>query len=130
MSSYFHRKWQHQADTEASNNYTTNSEELMENIKHVPRQTASFEEDFSDDSLDEPIQYTPESTVALPECPIASTVMKKLKTRADEGMVTYGTTLADNPLSSTEWIDHAVEELLDAANYLTRLKLQLQTDRS
>jgi hypothetical protein len=51
--------------------------------------------------------------------------MKTVKARADKGMETYETTLAGNPASTKEWIDHTIEELLDAANYLLRLKKNL-----
>ena len=61
-----------------------------------------------------------------PECPVVRKVIERLSTRAAEGMKTYGTTMADNPLSTTEWIDHTIEELLDAANYLERLKMTIQ----
>lgn len=63
--------------------------------------------------------------IELPECPIAGELMKTVKARADVGLKTYGTTLADNPASTGEWIDHTIEELLDAANYLLRLKKNL-----
>jgi hypothetical protein len=64
-------------------------------------------------------------TIQLPECPIAGELMKTVKARADKGMETYETTLAGNPASTKEWIDHTIEELLDAANYLLRLKKNL-----
>lgn len=64
-------------------------------------------------------------TTELPECPIASELMITVKARADKGMETYKTTLADNPASTQEWINHTIEELLDAANYLLRLKKNL-----
>jgi len=119
MSSYFHRNWH-------SNNYYQDTlENIMKTtksvVRHVPRQVPSFEqtfEEFEDEVLEA-------GTVDLPECPIASEVMRKVGSRAEEGMKTYGKTLADNPLPTDQWIDHTIEELLDAANYLTRLKQSL-----
>lgn len=70
--------------------------------------------------------FKQEELIELPECPIASKVMKTVADRAAEGMKTYGTTLQDNPLTTVEWIDHTIEELLDAANYLERLKQSIQ----
>lgn len=36
------------------------------------------------------------------------------------GIAKYGTTVADNPLSLREWLQHAYEETLDKAIYLKR----------
>jgi len=36
------------------------------------------------------------------------------------GINKYGTTVADNPLSHEEWLQHAYEEALDLAVYLKR----------
>lgn len=65
-------------------------------------------------------------TITLPECPIAAAVAKKVVNRAEEGMKTYGQTMARTDIDTAGWIDHTVEELLDAAAYLTRLKQDLQ----
>lgn len=56
------------------------------------------------------------------ECPIAREVMNTIASRANEGMITYGKTMARKDLSTKEWINHAIEEALDLACYLTRLK--------
>lgn len=60
------------------------------------------------------VAYTPDSVVRE--------VQNKLVNRSRRGMETYGVTMAANPVEVSAWIDHTVEELLDAANYLTRLK--------
>lgn len=57
--------------------------------------------------------------------PIVNTVIKRMVDRHEQGMVTYGMTMEDNPLSAAQWIDHTIEELLDAACYLERLKKEL-----
>ena len=57
--------------------------------------------------------------------PVIEANINLLLTRSLRGMKEYGMTMADNPLSATEWIDHAIEEALDLANYLQRLKMEL-----
>lgn len=38
--------------------------------------------------------------------------------RSVVGLAKYGVTTADNPLALREWLQHALEEALDMANYL------------
>lgn len=45
-----------------------------------------------------------------------------LKVRSETGIRKYGTTLDRTDLSVKEWIDHAIEESLDLALYLQRIK--------
>lgn len=45
-----------------------------------------------------------------------------LKVRSETGIRKYGTTLDRTDLSVKEWIDHAIEESLDHALYLQRIK--------
>lgn len=49
-----------------------------------------------------------------------------LKVRSETGIRKYGTTLDRTDLSVKEWIDHAIEESLDHALYLQRIKDALQ----
>lgn len=56
------------------------------------------------------------------ECPISRTVMERVAERARTGMKTYGVTMERTDVTTVGWIDHAIEELLDGAVYLTRLK--------
>jgi hypothetical protein len=49
-----------------------------------------------------------------------------LKTRSETGIRKYGTTLDRTDLSVKQWIDHAIEEALDLALYLERIKSELQ----
>jgi hypothetical protein len=60
--------------------------------------------------------------------PIVKTVMKRMSDRSKEGIEKYGTTMMRNDVTTTEWIDHAIEELLDGAIYLERLKYNLEKD--
>lgn len=46
--------------------------------------------------------------------------------RASLGQKKYGFDLISNPLTKLQWIEHAKEEALDLANYLTRLQEPIQ----
>ena len=61
----------------------------------------------------------------LIEDPIIQEVVNLVIQRSEKGMETYGCTLADAPETTVEWIEHAIEEALDFACYLTRLKRDL-----
>lgn len=54
--------------------------------------------------------------------PIVESVIKSFRDRSARGIEKYGTTLADNPLSLLEWMQHLSEELQDAILYLERMK--------
>ena len=45
-----------------------------------------------------------------------------LKSRSETGIRKYGTTLDRTDLEIKQWIDHAIEECLDQALYLQRIK--------
>jgi hypothetical protein len=45
-----------------------------------------------------------------------------LKNRSETGIRKYGTTLDRTDLSVKQWIDHAIEEALDHALYLQKIK--------
>lgn len=47
--------------------------------------------------------------------------------RQAHGLNKYGVTVADNPLSELQWLQHFYEELLDAAVYTKRL-IDLKTN--
>jgi anthranilate/para-aminobenzoate synthase component II len=49
-------------------------------------------------------------------------IAQLLKTRSETGIRKYGTTLDRTDLSIKQWIDHAIEESLDHALYLQKLK--------
>jgi anthranilate/para-aminobenzoate synthase component II len=45
-----------------------------------------------------------------------------LKNRSETGIRKYGTTLDRTDLEVKQWIEHAIEECLDQALYLQRIK--------
>lgn len=47
-------------------------------------------------------------------------VIGDIARRQQLGIAKYGTTVADNPLTLRQWLQHAYEEHLDAAVYLKR----------
>jgi len=49
-------------------------------------------------------------------------IAQLLKTRSETGIRKYGTTLDRTDLSVKQWIDHAIEECLDQALYLQKIK--------
>lgn len=49
----------------------------------------------------------------------------RMKNRANDGLITYGVTMDRKDLSNEDWLDHAIEEALDLAIYLTKIKRQL-----
>ena len=68
---------------------------------------------------------TDEGAGALYERPpkptgIEAMVCNEIAMRQKMGLAKYGTTVADNPLSLREWLQHALEESLDQAVYLRR----------
>ena len=54
-------------------------------------------------------------------------VLKRFISRADVGMVKYGTSMADNDGDTLYWINHAIEEAMDMVNYLTRVKQGIES---
>jgi len=56
---------------------------------------------------------------------IVQTINKKLVSRAEVGFNKYGATMDRDDLSVIEWLDHAVEEMLDQVLYMEKLKQEL-----
>lgn len=52
-------------------------------------------------------------------------VVKLIKDRADKGLQTYGVTMDRDDLTQEQWFDHAIEEVLDLAIYLMKIKTTL-----
>lgn len=52
--------------------------------------------------------------------PVVEANVAMLRNRSRVGIGKYGMTLADNPLTLREWLQHALEESLDHVNYLQR----------
>jgi|TARA_R110002124_G_scaffold160220_4_gene327417 hypothetical protein len=59
--------------------------------------------------------------------PIVQIVIDRMRSRSAVGMEKYGVTMMRDDVSTVEWIDHAIEELLDGAIYLERLKLDISS---
>jgi len=53
---------------------------------------------------------------------IVEAVIDKIKSRSVLGIAKYNTTLDRTDLTTTQWIDAAIEEQMDNILYLTRLK--------
>lgn len=53
-----------------------------------------------------------------------------IRYRQQMGVKKYGTTVATNPLTEEQWLQHAYEEALDLAIYLKRLIQEKQHGRN
>tara|TARA_R100001163_G_scaffold3495_3_gene5152 strand:- start:5176 stop:5457 length:282 start_codon:yes stop_codon:yes gene_type:complete len=60
--------------------------------------------------------------------PVTETIAERVRTRSDIGMKKYGTNMLRKDLSTIQWIDHAIEEALDLAVYLERIKFDVKTN--
>ena len=59
------------------------------------------------------------------EDPTVLTVLRKFEERSQFGMKHYGTSMADNPLDTLAWVEHAQQEAMDFVLYLERLKQEV-----
>ncbi|MGA0208161.1 MAG: hypothetical protein ACO3LT_10290 [Ilumatobacteraceae bacterium] len=57
---------------------------------------------------------------------IEESIIDEIRSRQVRGLEKYGCTVADNPLETAEWIQHAIEEALDLVIYLRRLQVALK----
>mgnify|MGYP000567710513 FL=1 len=57
-------------------------------------------------------------------------VCKNILDRQQLGIRKYGRTVAGNPLTERQWIQHAYEEALDLAIYLKRLMQEMDAKNS
>jgi len=55
---------------------------------------------------------------------IIQKVVEKFKERSDVGYKKYGVTLHDDEPSLHKWLNHLQEELMDAVNYIQKLKME------
>ena len=53
-------------------------------------------------------------------------IAQLLRSRSETGIRKYGTTLDRTDLEVKQWIDHAIEECLDQALYLMKIKDELK----
>ena len=61
---------------------------------------------------------------------ITKKIINLIETRADKGFQTYGVTMDRDDLTPEQWIDHAIEEALDLAIYLTKIKTTLNENNA
>jgi len=54
--------------------------------------------------------------------PVIKTVVDKFIERSDVGFEKYGVTLNDDDAPLVAWMNHLQEELMDAVNYIEKLK--------
>ena len=57
-------------------------------------------------------------------------VCKNILDRQQLGIAKYGRTVAGNPLTERQWIQHLFEELLDASIYCKRLMQEMDAKNS
>lgn len=59
---------------------------------------------------------------------IEADVCDDIARRQEMGIIKYGTTVAENPLTLKQWLQHAYEETLDQAIYLKRAISEIKND--
>lgn len=57
--------------------------------------------------------------------PVVGNVIQKFIARSLHGSEKYGISMAENDMSTLEWVEEAQDELMDAILYLERLKFNL-----
>ena len=57
---------------------------------------------------------------------VVLSVMAKYAERSNVGLKKYGTTLDREDLTLDQWINHLLEELMDATLYLSRIKKEIE----
>jgi hypothetical protein len=61
---------------------------------------------------------------------VVDEIREKFLERSKVGQAKYGTNLDRKDLSTTEWLNHAIEEQMDSILYLTKLKKELNEDNN
>ena len=56
---------------------------------------------------------------------VEALVCADIARRQQQGIAKYGVTVADNPLTLSQWLQHAYEETLDLAIYLKRALVEM-----
>ena len=59
---------------------------------------------------------------------IIERVINKIKSRSDVGYKKYGVTLQDDDQTLDKWLTHIQEELMDAVNYIEKVKSVLSDE--
>jgi len=60
--------------------------------------------------------------MSKPKDEIIERVIKKIKSRSEVGFKKYGVTLKDDYQPLGKWLTHIQEELMDAVNYIEKVK--------
>ena len=60
--------------------------------------------------------------MSKPKDEIIERVIKKIKSRSEAGFKKYGVTLKDDYQPLGKWLTHIQEELMDAVNYIEKVK--------
>jgi hypothetical protein len=59
---------------------------------------------------------------------ITEEIVEMLRSRSDVGLKKYGVSMDRTDLSHADWCQHAIEELLDGAQYLLQVKQKEQVN--
>jgi hypothetical protein len=68
------------------------------------------------------------SEVSYPKDMIIDEVLKRIAKRSDDGLAKFGVSMDDATQPPVYWIDQAIEEAMDLAVYLTKLKALLTNE--
>jgi hypothetical protein len=63
--------------------------------------------------------------MSKPKDEIIERVIKKFRNRSEVGFKKYGVTLKDDYQPFDTWLTHVQEELMDAVNYIEKIKHEL-----
>ena len=63
--------------------------------------------------------------MSKPKDEIIERVIKKFRNRSEVGFKKYGVTLKDDYQPFDTWLSHVQEELMDAVNYIEKIKHEL-----
>lgn len=61
---------------------------------------------------------------------VVESIKNQFDKRSSLGIKKYGTTLNENELSLTEWMEHLKQELMDAILYIERSKDEIRNGKS
>lgn len=57
---------------------------------------------------------------------VVQSINKKFVARAEVGYAKYGNTMDRDDLTTDEWINHAMEEMMDMLLYMEKLRIELK----
>ncbi len=62
--------------------------------------------------------------------PLVQSIINKLANRSNKGILKYKNTMVQAELTLDKWLDNAIEELLDAAVYLTKIQQEIAKNKT